>query len=247
MSSRRSDWTTVGRSLRRPAHGSGVILERTAFPYSLLAGAACYRAVQSVLRRPSARRRFVRERIAPWPGCRVLDLGCGTGDLIPFLPACEYVGIDGNGAYLRTARRLFSKGADFREFDLAALTPGGLGSFDVIVALGVLHHLDDATATRMLAFAFGSLSPLGRFVSHDPVFATEQSALSRWLVARDRGRHVRTHETMLGLVGAAFPHVEASIVNGNLRVPYTEIEIVARPGHEANGVRVGERSESCAC
>ena len=222
-------------------------MERTAFPYSLLAGAACYRTVQALLRRPSARRRFVRERIAPWPGCRVLDLGCGTGDLIPFLPPCEYVGIDGNSAYLQTARRLYPHGPTFSALDLGELRPGSLGEFDIIVALGVLHHLDDATAAKMLEFAAGSLSPLGRFVSHDPVFAAGQSTVSRWLVARDRGQHVRSEERMRTLIQAAFPRVEATVVNGNLRLPYTEIEIVASGVREQNGTEIGRNVAPCAC
>jgi 2-polyprenyl-3-methyl-5-hydroxy-6-metoxy-1,4-benzoquinol methylase len=93
--------------------------------------------------------RLLDEAIAP--DARVLDLGCGTGQMTLFLASDErlVVGADLARAALATAaaaaRRFGIKGASFVETDLRrpALRPE---SFDVVLSLGVLHHTPDPPA-----------------------------------------------------------------------------------------------------
>lgn len=84
---------------------------------------------------------------------RVLDAGCGNGRLAETLEragfALDYVGIDGSRELVAVADKrqtvLKRVHAQFRIADLTAPgwseTPGIERSFDVIVALAVLHHI----------------------------------------------------------------------------------------------------------
>ena len=45
--------------------------------HRVLNQAGVYAAVQSLLLRRGARMRYVREFVRPFPGCRILDIGCG--------------------------------------------------------------------------------------------------------------------------------------------------------------------------
>lgn len=79
--------------------------------------------------------------VAPAPGGRALDLGCGTGALTAELPArlgtAEVIGVDNSPAMLAEAGRRAGAGLRFVEGDLARFTPDG--PVEVIIANASLH------------------------------------------------------------------------------------------------------------
>lgn len=101
------------------------------------------------------------------PGTRVLDLGCGSGDLTLHLLAAgaEVVALDLSPGMVEVARRrveIFGDGA-IATFVAAPVEQTGLpdASFDVIVGRFILHHLDVGVAVRELVRI---LRPGGRAV-----------------------------------------------------------------------------------
>lgn len=88
-------------------------------------------------------------------GSRVLDIGCGNGDLSRFVarlagPEGEVVAIDSSEAALDMGRAVNAEPdaapIEYRAADLTADLPD-LGLFDVIVGRRVLMYLPDASAT----------------------------------------------------------------------------------------------------
>ena len=87
--------------------------------------------------------RLLSTQLSKASGKRVLDVGCGTGQAIKFLPQCQYTGFDISSEYLNTAKRLHDSSFNFvlssiEEFNYEQYAP-----FDVVLLLGVLHHLND--------------------------------------------------------------------------------------------------------
>jgi SAM-dependent methyltransferase len=80
---------------------------------------------------------------------RVLDAGCGTGEqalgVAKAFPDVEVFGVDVNVRSLERARFYAQRNriaARFEQFDLLAdEANAAIGSFDVIISVGVLHHL----------------------------------------------------------------------------------------------------------
>jgi ubiquinone/menaquinone biosynthesis C-methylase UbiE len=72
-----------------------------------------FRLFSSLVGTPQAHRRFVREAVQPRKGDRVLEFGCGCGDLVEQFNECDYVGIDPSENYIATAKRRFGLDGQF--------------------------------------------------------------------------------------------------------------------------------------
>lgn len=200
--------------------------------------------VRSVLSRPSvyelfsraigahkARTRMVSDHLRIPPGARVLDVGCGPGDLHPYLGDVDYVGIDISPSYIASAETRFGgPKAEFRVGDATAI-PDDLRDFDVAIATGVMHHLDDDQVRAMVRGIAAALRPEGRFVDLENAFVPDQHRFARALIERDRGQHVRTPEAYVALAGSAFGSVTPTVVHDLLRIPYTHCILECREPH----------------
>ena len=186
----------------------------------MLASARVYSALQRALGAARVRRVLVAEHLRPAPGERVLDLGCGPGDVRAELPAVEYVGVDHSERYLAAARARHAGRGRFVRADLRLLRLEDEEPFDAAIAIGVLHHLDDGEGAAMLASAAHALKSSGRLITIDPALGDRESPLARWLILRDRGRHLRSSEGYAGLARGRFDHVVASTRHDLARVPY---------------------------
>jgi trans-aconitate 2-methyltransferase len=103
---------------------------------------------------PGQYERFADERAAPFhdllalvrpvPGGRVVDLGCGGGELTALLhrrlEAGETLGLDSSPAMLERAAGLAGGGLRFERGDIAGFTEGG---WDVVFSNAALHWLPD--------------------------------------------------------------------------------------------------------
>jgi SAM-dependent methyltransferase len=179
-----------------------------------------YERFQRLLGAHAARRRLVDEFLRPYEGARLLDVGCGTGSLLDYLPrGVDYVGFDLNAAYIAEARTRYAGRGSFFCARVGGETVDG--TFDFVVAKSLLHHLSDQDAHSLLATAGGLLRDGGVFFSSDPVRHQDQPLLARMLVALDRGRNVRWPEAYAELVRAHFPAVETTLMTDLLPIPYS--------------------------
>lgn len=187
-----------------------------------------YRSVQWLVGAERLRR-HVAGLIDPSPGLRVLDIGCGPADLLAWLPGVEYVGFDVSADYIASAQARFSSRGRFFQEELRADTRLDLGLFDRIVAVGLLHHLDDGSALRLFELAAQRLRTGGRLITVDCCWREGQHPLARWLIARDRGQNVRSLEDYRDLARSQFAEVKASYRHNLLHIPYSHTILNCQP------------------
>lgn len=196
--------------------------------HSLIASPHAYAALARALGAESCLKRLVCDHFHIRPGDHVVDAGCGPGLLFPYLDRVEYLGLDIDARYLAHARTRYPA-ARFEQRDLArAAGWEGPRQADLILAVGLLHHLSDVQASGMLRFAYQRLRPGGRLVSVDPALEPGQSLIARLLVQADRGRFVRPGRAYLDLARATFPDAALTIRHDLLRLPYTHAIIGCR-------------------
>lgn len=185
-----------------------------------------YDTFQAILGGAAARRRICEEHIRARETDTIVDVGCGTAELLNYLPKqINYYGFDLSQAYIDAAESRFRGRGNyhFRCADLNTLGPDEIPPCDLAIAFGVLHHINDQTARALLANIHGRLAPGGRVVTIDNAFVDGQSPIARELIRRDRGQHVRKAEDYLSLVPEDYRHKQITIHHDLLRVPYTHL------------------------
>lgn len=131
--------------------------------------------------------RVIREHLAH--AGRTLDLGCGTGIYARFFAPAQYLGIDISPAYVAAAR---SKYPDHRfEVHDASSTRFADSMFDACMISGVLHHLDDDMASRVLQEASRVVRPGGLLVIWEDIPAAWWNVVGHVIHRLDLGNYIR--------------------------------------------------------
>lgn len=190
---------------------------------SILSFPTGYRLFQRLVR-GDVGERYVAEYVKPRPGDKVLDIGCGPGDMLGVLPGVDYVGLDISPEYIEAAKRRFGAAGRFYCTDVGLATiEDERGQFDLVLATGVLHHLDDERASRLFELASMALRPGGKLITYDGCYVPGQSRLARWVLSRDRGKFVRSQEEYVRMASTHFSKIQPHVRHDLLRIPYTHL------------------------
>lgn len=160
--------------------------------YWLAGSSDVFRALRYVLNGRFAP--LIVSRIRPHLRGRVLDIGCGTGELAHFIRA-PYAGIDVDTAFLPAARRE-AHGGWILAADGTRL-PFRDGSFGTAILVQALHHLSDAQARAILSEASRCAA---RVIVVDIILPPREKRLRRFLHDVDRGEFVRDYAGQRRLV-----------------------------------------------
>lgn len=190
---------------------------------AILENPIVYEVIQNLSGAKQSYKRLVFENIRPFPDMRLLDIGCGTGALVKFLPEdIDYVGFDLSQAYIDKAIARWGRGR--RSFicgRISAMLDRKLAPFDVAIAIGVLHHLDDKEANDLFVLALKSLISGGRLITIDPCFTDSQSRIAQFVICRDRGQYVRYPAEYTELASKVFRRINNWAEFSRSRIPYT--------------------------
>lgn len=193
---------------------------------SVLSYSKIYDLFQWLMGAKRGRTIFATQYIKACKGDFVLDVGCGTAEIRLFLPNVEYYGFDPSARYIDAAksrlREAHKKGTLLHAtLDEAALKD--LPKFDIVLVSGVLHHMTDDEARRLVELAKAALKEGGRLVTIDPCLVDGQSFIARYLVSHDRGMHVRDVNGYRLAASPVFTSVVCDVRHDIARIPYTHL------------------------
>ena len=135
-----------------------------------------------------------------------------------------YTGFDISPQYIASAQQRFGDRGRFYCDDVGlASIERERGTFNLALATGVVHHLEDDQAVKLFSLARAALRPAGRLITFDGCYVPDQSGAARWLLRKDRGKFVRAREEYVRLASTSFSKVEAHLRQDLLRIPYTHL------------------------
>ncbi|MGV8026468.1 MAG: class I SAM-dependent methyltransferase [Anaerolineaceae bacterium] len=88
------------------------------------------------------------QKAFPFINGRVLDVGCGSGELAPFFPVEAYWGFDPDEQSINHAKEKFP------QYSFSTSLPESKQKFDTIVLLAVIEHITDPAATMNFLKAY---------------------------------------------------------------------------------------------
>jgi ubiquinone/menaquinone biosynthesis C-methylase UbiE len=196
--------------------------------------AAFYDTFQDAIGGNRLRKWFIKTHVRASPGEKIVDIGCGPGQILPWLPPVNYIGFDVNRNYIASANEKYGDRATFVVGDTEVVwNDQRFHAADIIIGLGILHHLDDEAALHCIKFAHRCLKQGGRFVCLEACWVPNQGFVSRYVMSRDRGQHIRTEQSYRDLIQKFFEAPKVWIQRRPMRVPYVtvvfECEKCARP------------------
>lgn len=199
-------------------------MERNSRLHRWLKLPSLYNLFQDAIGGNAMRRTYIQSHVRAKARDKVIDIGCGPAQILPWLPEVEYLGLDINPACIASAWRTHENNGTFVVGDTRSLwNDSRFRDANVVIALGILHHLDDEEAAHCIRFAHRALKAGGRLVCVDACWVPNQGRLSKYIMSRDRGRNIRTEQQYLKLAKQVFTTVEAWIDTKPLRIPYVTI------------------------
>ena len=170
-----------------------------------------------------SRKIFINDYVLLSEHPRVLDLGCGPADILNFLtPFIDYTGIDASSNYISAAKNKFPD----QKFICTIFDSNTKldGKFDVVLAVGLIHHLNDETSRNLIVNASKVLNDGGQFITFDNVLYNGQSRLNRWIIKQDRGNYIRNLREYTSLFPQdKFSQIQFDLREDLLRIPYSHV------------------------
>lgn len=164
-------------------------------------------------------------------GIKVLDLGCGPGTSTHFFRKEDYLGIDISKNYIDAAK-LRHPDYSFECIDFTSLTTEShlvpSGGFNLILAYGLMHHLDDALCEVFFKKSFELLQPNGCIICFDGCIYPNQLKRKSIIVKADRGKYIRSPEKLIHLSELAGFNCVSTIEEDSLLIPYSLLALSAR-------------------
>lgn len=182
-----------------------------------------YTLYQKLVGGYKARRLFIENDVNIKSNDEILDIGCGPGYILDFLPEVNYTGIDLDKNYIEKAIDNYGDRGSFICTSIDNFEANNNNRYDRIITSGVLHHLTDKQCNTLFTKAKQLLKTNGRFVSMDGCYIPNQNKIAKYLLDKDRGEYVRSTEEYLSLATSIFDNVSHKINNSYFNIPYTSI------------------------
>ena len=118
--------------------------------YNFINNPLVYKFIQNVMSGTHFRNEIIKKNIIK-SNVKILDIGCGPAEILEHIPDCKYYGYDIDLRSIKYAKKkYYQKNYHFycKKFNEGELKK--LPKFDYIIFFGILHHLNNKEAHKIL-------------------------------------------------------------------------------------------------
>lgn len=145
---------------------------------------------------------LIHKNVTIKPLDKILDIGCGTGAFSLLFKPENYTGIEISPKKVAYCQQKFPNYTFLQMSGTQLNFPDNC--FDVILVLGVFHHIHDTHATKMLEEIKRVLKPRGTALVIEPTLSSTSSRLNRYMQFIDKGEFIRYDEQYQNLFTKEF-------------------------------------------
>ena len=157
----------------------------------------------------------------------VLDVGCGPGNLIPFLPEnIDYTGVDISKKYINYAKKKYKD----KSFICSSATEISIQDkkFDSIIVDSVFMSLSDESAKIVTKITHSLLKPNGTLFLMDGCYVDNGNFWANLLLSQERGNNIRREQNYREILSNFFLEIHSEIHTNLYSIPYTKILLKAK-------------------
>ena len=189
-----------------------------------------YRLFQDLIGSTRATKKLVEDYLGDTSNLSVIDIGSGDSNILQFINPISYTAIEPNPSYIQAATKQFGDRVTPIHIKIGDPKLNALNlKADLVLILGVLHHLDDNLAKTCLSFARQCLKDSNsRVFIFEAVLTPKQNPIARFLIKNDRGKNVRDRDGYQNLLGQFFSNHQVEVRHDILRIPYSHFLATAR-------------------
>jgi SAM-dependent methyltransferase len=188
--------------------------------YKILSFFLFYRLTQRIMSGVSFRSNFVKNFIKN-KNNYILDIGCGTADILESIPNNYYYGFDISKNYINYAKNKFLNNSHHffaEKFNQKAIKK--LPKFDFVILFGILHHLSNIEINDLFFNVKKVLKKSGVILIVDPVLIKKQNFISKLLIKLDRGKNIKNFNEYNKTLKKHFKKITYKITHQKF-IPYT--------------------------
>jgi 2-polyprenyl-3-methyl-5-hydroxy-6-metoxy-1,4-benzoquinol methylase len=152
---------------------------------------------------------------------KILDIGCGPAQILEQIPQCDYYGYDIDQRSIQYAKKKYhQKNYHFycKKFNKTEVKK--LPKFDFVIFFGILHHLSDREADKMLTLCKRIMKKNSKLLTEDPIIVEKQNIIAKFLIKKDRGTNVRQKKEYINLLKKHFKKMKNKVTH-QFFIPYT--------------------------
>lgn len=185
-----------------------------------------YLMYQNLIGDTAFRKRYINVYVKPKSNDKILDIGCGPGNIVKFLPSdINYIGFDKSQSYIDYAnKKFFSSNHKFIASGLDSTIIDEY-DFDIVMANAVLMNLNDNEAAQLFSISYDLLKQGGRLVLYDGYYNINLPLIEKFLVTNERGKHIRTKDDYQQIAEKYFSTINITALDNMYRIPYPMIII----------------------
>lgn len=195
--------------------------------YNFINNPLIYKIIQYVMSGTSFRNSIIKKNIRK-SNLKILDIGCGPAQILEHIPQCDYYGYDIDQRSIQYAKKKYrQKNYHFycKKFNKTEIKK--LPKFDFIIFFGILHHLSNKEADKMLTLCKRIMKKNSKLLTEDPILIEKQNVIAKFLIEKDRGTNVRQKKEYINLLKKHFKKIKNKVTH-QFFIPYTWFTTICR-------------------